>query len=538
MNDITSSANATLLHPRYEDTLNESTFFERTPSNFTEDICELFSELKIHDSTKNNVNKSNKSQSKFEQSNTIDWKKSEKIINFVHEESKIIFQKKVFNFYNFHIKINIQSLNISKDDLLTKFHINSRDQNKRLFNNILMSNFKVQAFIESDELVFYSGIWSSESQAIIKDNLLKITSNIITCLRALYDSSLKKNLCNPYESIIAEGIKKMGFKAIKTWKEMNGMTHLYVITDNGNNCTEEWGTFPILLRTSENIIHLSIIFYVNSNPGIFSDDKFVQVFDFISQTNKQLTDYSFQYNKDTKHISLKKRLTLSDPPENNFKLPQKLTSEAFHIYTSFGYGLYLIYISKKILYENELIQGNAILLEKCLKRYSMPILKFSLPFDDILKNPYYRDYINEDLKKERNIMKIIKENKHLANIFLIEKISWIVHETQGIEIPYKNIRYKGIWYPKILYKERIIQLIETEISMHDRNILLSILGIINSLSESDLMIPRKSFFEFFMVYDNKVYYNFKQPLYKILVKDINKLHYTEMKRFLENIISA
>ena len=480
-------------------------------------------------------------------------KKSIKCISF--DPDAIEIQSLAMSFYVFKISMKFEGekSQVWKDQLLDYLQIDKQYRyqcTNKVFSDLRnKDSFQLSFSFNNDELNIVGLIWSSSDP----DNLI---TNFYKSLKQNY-GTIYINPHNQQASVIADGIKKMGFKNTKEMKDAKKVTYLYAINDNGNDCIKEWATFPVLVAITKNILDLRVVFAINSKPGIFSNEKIAQVQDFIFKTNRLLTGFSFHYDKNRKHTYMKTTQWLLNPPEYNFKLPQKITSEAVHTYTSFGYGLYAIYSSSDALEAKKINQVNEKLLKKCLQRNSKPTTKFSLIINAGPNIKQFSDSVGIDIGKEKALISMMETKRKLAEIFLIDKVQFIKDESQENQKSSKKIAHKGIKYPKFQHKAAMKQLADflqfvdqemlathaNEDILNSRDfdilppeVIESLFYMIQSLSEIDLMIKKEKIRTCFQILDKKIYYNFKYPFQNVLIEDREKIQFQKIQDYLLEIL--
>ena len=467
------------------------------------------------------------------------------------EKDYILTYEKIsnnLNFYAFAILIKLKELNlyISNDDLLSYFKLENELTSQH-------SNFfQFKASIKNNHLNISGIIWSiSNPTIILKEIYEMIKFELLIGKGEVYNQNI---------NTIREGIKKMGFKNTKENGEAQKLTFLYAINDNGNDCSKEWSTFPVLVCITKEIFELKIIFAIYSKPGYFSNVKLNQVYDFIQNVNKQLKGFSFHYDIKRKHTYLKTSQYLLNPPLRNLKMPQRVTSEAVHIYTSFGYGLFSIFSSKELPERKEYEEENKKLLKMCLKRRNKPIVKFSLIAKEILNITNYSQIDTISINKEKTIIDIIKTNPVLADIFLTDKISLVKFDSRRSittnEINFQREKginsdspFESIKYPSLLYKRNARPLKDffefsevdestdySKINNIHSEALEILLKMIDNLSLCGLMIHKALFRDCFVEYNRKVYCNFKYHLQEIFREDPYQLLYQEIQGCLQESI--
>lgn len=321
-----------------------------------------------------------------------------------------------------------------------------------------------------------------------------------------------KDLKNSIAEVVLSGIRKIGFKNTKKSESADKIIYLYAINDNGNDCAKEWGTFPVLLSVSKDIIELSIIFAVNSRPGIIKGEQLRKSLEFIKRVNNTLNNFSFVYDRTKGFFLFKTSTHVLFPPCSNYHLPQILTSEATNLYTSYAYGLYCLYsemtsnsqsesTNNKIIQIQNLKQHSAIsLFITCKQRAKKPLIPFSLLTDN---------YINVDsqsikltsnlLVKEKKIIEFLKTDELLSNVFQTEKIFL---NDSGV-----------ITYPKLIlennYNVRNLSMMLQENPKYYEKLI----NIAEKLLIGNLCFDFKKLIDNFLAVKGKIYYSFKSPLH-------------------------
>ena len=359
------------------------------------------------------------------ESNNYEIKNLYKISSFV-DSWKIIPEVLVSVLTIYEIKNTRDTIEIThiKEDLFVfNINISTLTSNKWNFTIDDISSFMTLSdnfpfkFSENKEKIKITG-------SIFCENPFDFIKDLYNTVKAEFfiKSDKYKDKLN---EICLSGIKIMGFKNTKTNKTGKITTYLYAINDNANNCTIEWSTFPILLDISKHIIDLKIIFAINSKPWFFSQEKLKQVKAFIKMVNSVLTFGSFQYDSSKKFIAFRMTQYLLVTPFYNLKLIQKLTSQAVHIYTSYGYGLYQIYSLPESPNPEVIKTKNQELLSICIKRSLRPVAKFYLSPDKVNAYSYKTFYFTNndtDLETEKKIIELLKKDQDLSAVFLVDSI--------------------------------------------------------------------------------------------------------------------
>lgn len=396
---------------------------------------------------------------------------------------------------------------------------------KIYFFSCIYKDFKgsEQTYLPMSEILEYFNDQQNSLKFSLKDNKLKFEGLMynekdpeayVTSLRdRIRDKFLvrKEKYHEEQCFVVAEGIKRMGFKNTKENKEKDKATYLYAINDNGNDCAKEWATFPVLVVLKNGVIDLKIIFAINSKPFGFTPNQLKVVKAFIRIVNKKITDYSFHYDAKKKHTYFRITQHLLYPPSVNIELPQRLTSEAIHFYTSYGYGLFRIfneedkniegflpYTSEKDLeFENSDKFSLREIIKECEKRCDKPITVFSLTFQGL-------SHIKTFLKVSESIEAEIEIIKRLRGKILFEKVFAI----DSIKIDY-NVSYP-VYYQSS--KENNYE----NYTRKNPDIYQKLLKLVEELAEHEIKVKIKKFLESSSMHGGEIFYVYKFPLSKIL----------------------
>ncbi|OMJ92082.1 hypothetical protein SteCoe_5289 [Stentor coeruleus] len=328
----------------------------------------------------------------------------------------------------------------------------------------------------------------------------------------------------------------MGFRNTKKNESDNKITYLFAINDNGNDCDKEWGTFPVLLSVSKNIIELSIIFAVNSKPGIITGEQLRKSLDFTKRVNKTLNNFSFIYDHKKGFFLFKTSTYALFPPCSNYNLPQILTSEAVNLYTSYAYGLYCLYseISSNSQIESQNYEISQIknppqhsvksLLSACKQRAKKPLILFSLLSDnDFNTDSQIFKLDSKLLHKEINIIKFLKTDELLNNVFQAGKIFL---NNNGI-----------ITYPKFIFENNFCIKKLSILLRENPRYYEKLINIGEKLLMGKLSFDFKKFIDNFLVFKGKIYYSFESPLHDLFDNlknvEINEKSIDLFKYFLQ-----
>lgn len=371
------------------------------------------------------------------------------------------------NFYKFIIEIPIKfPYYLSQLDLISLFQ-----------------TFSFSWELKKENLKLSGTIYSSTSPSAKLFSLIdKIKSNfLLTSFEFL----------NQLTSTVLMGISKMGFMNTKSSNTNGKSIYLFAINDNGNDCEASWATFPVLISVGKDIIDLRVIFAIDSKPGIFEDIRLELAKKFISQVNQYLQSGFFYYDSKKKHVSYKISQRALFPVQENFKLPQKMTSEAVHDYTAYAYGLFAIYNMEKLIDKGDIRNIILKLVEKCRKRSCKPFYKFTLVREKGMIVKRFKDIQGEEIcTVENKIISLLQKNQLLREVFMLDKI--------------KN-SCDNLMYPIISSKSATNL---TNLNDMSPEIYETLLQLLENLCEVGLQISEKALTSAFFVYQNRIFFNF------------------------------
>ena len=323
-------------------------------------------------------------------------------------------------------------------------------------------------------------------------------------------------LLETYSHVISEGIKRMGFKNTKEQKDATKTTFLYAINDNGNDCEPDWATFPVLVNVKKTVLELRVIFALKSRPGVFNGNQLKYVIKHIKKANALLKNCSFHYEPKKKQTVFKITHYLLYPPSLCIDLPQKLTSEAVHYYTSFGYGFYVLSKSKVterfnrekgenetlVEQESENAEIKTVTLEKlfkkCVKRNSKPISVFSLVVEGLLHIAWFRHITKpEQILQEIPIIRAMEKSSILKKSFMLTNL---------------RVSRTAISYP--VYNREEYKRTFTAQSHSNPEIYEKLIIIIEELASCELGVDLDMFIDSIIEVDSELFYTFKIDLSK------------------------
>ena len=323
-------------------------------------------------------------------------------------------------------------------------------------------------------------------------------------------------LLQTYSHVISKGIKRMGFKHIKKQKYETKTSFLYGINDNTNEHEPDWATFPVLINVKRTIMELRIIFALKSRPGLFNANQLKYVKKHIKKANLFLKNCSFHYEPKKEETVFKITHYLLYPPSLCFDLPQKLTSEAVHYYTSFGYGFYALSKSKVTERFNQDKGENEILLEpgtenekittvtleklfkKCVKRNSKPVSVFSLIVEGLLHLDWFRRIRRpKEFLQEISIIKAMEKSSLLKKSFMLADL-----RVRKNEISYPINNYEE-------YKRTFASQSHSNPEIYDKLIM-----IIEELAHCGLGVDLDTFIDSMIEVDSELFYAYKIDLSK------------------------
>ncbi|OMJ67589.1 hypothetical protein SteCoe_35202 [Stentor coeruleus] len=345
-----------------------------------------------------------------------------------------------------------------------------------------------------------------------------------------------KDLKNSIAEVVLNGICRIGFKNTKKNQTADRTIYLIAISDNENDCAKEWGTFPMLISVSKDVIELSIIFAVNSKPGIIIGEELRKSLEFIRRVNNTLNNFSFVYDRIKGFFLFKTSTHALFPPCSNYHLPQILISEAVNLYTSYAHGLYTLYSEmpsnsqfESSNYEIQNLQQQLLksLFITCKNRSKKPLILFSLlSTNDININSQNIQLNPQLLGKEKYIIEFLKTDELLNNVFQTGKIF---------------IGANGmINYPKyIIEKNCNIKKLSKLLLRENPKYYEKLKNIAEKLLIGNLCFDYERFIENFLAMKGKVYYSFKTPLngfFDVFEKaEINKKSVDFFRCFLKMI---
>ena len=422
--------------------------------------------------------------------------------NQYYEKMRIFFNEKssgklrrLFGYtYIFSIKIIT-----SKDNLAL-----NAEEIKQLLKPILKS---IEINFQSFKL---NGIaYCKSNPSVIIRNLHEFLQRYIFGDRLSMHSLIKDTFLS--------GIKKMGFLNTKQSQRGEESIFLYAINDNGNNCSKQWATFPVLVTIGTTICEFQIIFAVDSRPGIFTGNKLVQIRNFISRANQHIIKGCFQYIHKKNQVVFKITQVILHPYYENLEIPQNITSEAIHVYTAFGYALYQIYSSPELSTRKEIVESNRILLEECIGRSRKPVEIFSLSGTKEIKTKRVKIVVeSKDYEEEEFIMDCLKKNPLLERVFMVGKI----------------IKDKeGYLYPAIGAGATVLELISTN-KLAPR-FYEQLTKVINTLIDCGLKIDGENLLKNLLVAENEFIWNYITPLRR----NLQILPQYEIEDYSENIFN-
>ena len=239
---------------------------------------------------------------------------------------------------------------------------------------------------------------------------------------------------------------------------------------------------------------------MDSRAGTIDEKKLGQMKHVLKLINRLLTKANFQLLLQKRQVIYKLTQYFAYPPVKNYKIPQKLTSEAVNLYTSFAYSFYEIYRLPAVELFDQFEKLNRKLLKKCKKRMNKPLVKFSLIAKGLFSVKNFEKLNEEDCKKdcEKEISTINKfrKNKLLNSVFLIDKI--------------KIENNSNIFYPKLLNKKTLP--LSFTIDNLNSDAFEKVLSILIEMAEIGFKLKKnfsESAIECFNVYYGEVFYDFK-----------------------------
>jgi hypothetical protein len=371
------------------------------------------------------------------------------------------------------------------------------------FRDTHLSFEDLRLYLSEIKKIPFEVSYENVSSVFKVSGLLYYQSNVKEIINKFEDKFTNKYIIskkNNFEFVvkfILEGIRKMGFKNTKENREANKTSLLYAVNDNCNDCKKQWATFPVLLVYQKSRIEMKIIFAINSKPGIFDPRKIKQLKNFIEKANSLIKKGQFHWNSDKKHTYYKICQYELYPPNMNYEIPQLMTSEAIHIYTSYGYGLYEIYNSDPL--PDHLIESeNKKIIQLCQRRSKKPLINFTLTTEESVK---VKDFsTSKDEKEEEKIIEQFKNDKKLNEVFLLNRFN-----------------FKST-YPEYLRDYEKNKKLNPELVDLNPDLYEEILKLVEKTINLGYYLELKKISSYFFDYENKIYYNFKQPIHKTFIK--------------------